>query len=252
MKILLSPAKSLNFESEIPTEFYTKSAFLKNSKIINQKLRTLTPKDLMQLMDISDNLATLNDERNKKWKTPFNLTNARQAVFAFDGDVYTGLDAYTIESEKYDFLQKNIRILSGLYGILKPFDLIQPYRLEMGVSLAVEQSKSLYEYWKTDLTNFLNKELKKGEILLNLASVEYFSVVDKKSIKAPIITVDFKEMKNGQLKVVSFFAKKARGLMARYIIDNEIEDIEQIKNFDKDNYRFDDNLSKPNHLIFWR
>lgn len=252
MKIVLSPAKSLNFEKQLPTSKFSESIFLKESRQVHKVLKQKSPKELSELMDISDKLADLNWQRNKNWKTPFTPENARPAVFAFDGDVYTGLDAYSIPLEKLEILQDSLRILSGLYGLLKPLDLMQAYRLEMGTKLAIGESENLYKYWKPILTKALNKELKKGELFINLASNEYFSAVDVKALKVPVITPEFKDYKNGKLKIISFFAKKARGLMVRYIIDTDAKTIDDLKGFDYEGYQFDDNLSKGNHLVFTR
>lgn len=252
MKIVISPAKSLNFEKELPTALYTDSLFLKESRKVQAVLKQKSPLELSELMAISDKLADLNWHRNQDWKTPFDAINARPAIFAFDGDVYTGLDSYTISTEKLALLQDSLRILSGLYGILKPLDLIQAYRLEMGTKLHIGESKNLYEFWKTNLTSALNKELKKDELFVNLASVEYFSAIDVKTLKVPIITPEFREYKNGKLKIISFFAKKARGLMVRYIIDTNAKTIEDLKGFNYEGYLFDANLSKGNNLIFTR
>jgi cytoplasmic iron level regulating protein YaaA (DUF328/UPF0246 family) len=252
MKIVLSPAKSLNFEKELPTSHYSESSFLKESRQVHKVLKEQTPKALSELMHISDKLADLNWQRNQDWKTPFTPENARPAIFAFDGDVYTGLDAYSIPIDKLDQLQDRLRILSGLYGYLKPLDLMQPYRLEMGTKLPIGESKNLYEFWKKNLTNALNKELHKDELFINLASNEYFSAVDVKALKVPVITPDFKDYKDGKLKIISFFAKKARGLMVRYIIDTNAQTIEDLKGFNYDGYQFDANLSKENNLVFTR
>ena len=252
MKIVISPAKSLDFESELPTAKFTKSAFMTDSRAINKIIRQKKPKDLSELMDISEKLADLNWQRNKKWKTPFTAENARPAVYAFNGDVYQGLDAYTIPLEKLDALQSSLRILSGLYGLLKPLDLIQPYRLEMGTHLPIGDSHNLYDYWKQKLTKSLNKEIKKGELFINLASQEYFSAIDAKALKVPVITPEFKDYKDGKLKIISFFAKKARGMMVRYIIDTNAKTVEDLKGFDYEGYRFDANLSKGNTLVFTR
>ena len=252
MKIVISPAKSLDFETELPTEKHTKSAFMKESRAINKVIKQKKPKDLMELMDISDKLADLNWQRNKAWKTPFNTENARPAIYAFNGDVYQGFDAYTLPIEKLDLLQDRLRILSGLYGLLKPLDLIQPYRLEMGTQLEIGDNKNLYEFWKQKLTAALNKELKKGELFINLASNEYFSAIDAKTLKVPVITPEFKDYKDGKLKIISFFAKKARGMMVRYIMDTDAKTIDDLKGFDYDGYRFDESLSKGNTLVFTR
>jgi cytoplasmic iron level regulating protein YaaA (DUF328/UPF0246 family) len=252
MKIVLSPAKSLNFEKELPTALFTTSSFLKESKQVHKVLKEQSPKKLSELMSISDKLADLNWKRNQDWKTPFTPENARPAVYAFDGDVYTGLDAYSIPADKLDLLQDRLRILSGLYGYLKPLDLMQPYRLEMGTKLPIGESKNLYEFWKENITNSLNKELKKDELFINLASNEYFSAVDVKGLKVPVITPEFKDYKDGKLKIISFFAKKARGLMVRYIIDTNAQSIDDLKGFNYDGYQFDSNLSKGNSLVFTR
>jgi len=252
MKIVISPAKSLNFEKELPTTQYTEPSFLKESRQVHKILKTKKPKDLAELMSISEKLSDLNWERNQQWKTPFSPKNARPAVYTFDGDVYTGLDAYTIPVEKVKDLQDKLRILSGLYGVLKPLDLMQAYRLEMGTKLPVGDYKNLHEFWKPTVTKALNKELKKGELFVNLASNEYFSAVDVKALKVPVITPDFKDYKDGKLKMISFFAKKARGMMVRYIIDTNAETIDDLKGFNYDGYQFDANLSKANHLVFTR
>jgi len=252
MKIVISPAKSLNFDKELPTSKFSESLFLKESRQIHKVLKQQSPKALSELMDISDKLADLNWQRNQDWKTPFSPENARPAVFAFDGDVYTGLDGYSIPIEKLDILQDRLRILSGLYGLLKPLDLMQAYRLEMGTKLPIGESKNLYEFWKPIIAKALNKELQKDELFVNLASNEYFSAVDAKSLNVPVITPEFKDYKDGKLKIISFFAKKARGLMVRYIIDTNAQTIEDLKGFDYDGYRFDGNLSKGNQLVFTR
>lgn len=252
MKIVISPAKSLNFEKELPTERFTEPQFLKQATSIQKTLKKKKPKALMQLMDISDKLAELNWQRNQEWNTPFTTENARPAVYAFDGDVYIGLDVYTLPEEKLDVLQEKLRILSGLYGLLQPLDLMQPYRLEMGTSIAIGKNKNLYEFWKKTITKTLNSELTKGELFINLASNEYFSAVDTKALKVPVITPEFKDYKDGQLKMISFFAKKARGMMVRYIIDTNAETIEDLKGFNYEGYSFDANLSSGNKLIFTR
>ena len=252
MKIVISPAKSLNFEKELPISQFTEPLFLKESRQIQQVLKQESPENLSALMHISDKLANLNWERNQAWKTPFTSDNARPAIYTFDGDVYTGLDAYTIPVEKIPVLQDKLRILSGLYGFLKPLDLMQAYRLEMGTKLPIGEQKNLYEFWKTTITKALNKELEKDELFVNLASNEYFSVIDTKALKVPIITPDFKDYKDGKLKIISFFAKKARGMMVRYIIDTNAETIDDLKGFNYDGYMFDANLSEGNNLIFTR
>ena len=252
MKIVISPAKSLNFESPLPVQKHTESLLLKEAETIQKTLKKKKPKQLMELMDISEKLADLNWERNQNWSLPFTAENARPAIYAFDGDVYTGLDAYTLPVEKLQVIQDKLRILSGLYGILKPLDLMQPYRLEMGTSLPIGTKKNLYEFWKKKVTQSLNDELLEHELFINLASNEYFFAVDTKTLKAPVITPEFKDYKDGKLKMISFFAKKARGLMVRYIIDTNAETIDDLKQFNYEGYAFDANLSKGNTLVFTR
>jgi cytoplasmic iron level regulating protein YaaA (DUF328/UPF0246 family) len=252
MKIVISPAKSLEFEKALPTTQFSEALFLKESKKVQQVLKQINPTGLSSLMSISEKLADLNWQRNQQWKTPFDTENARPAVYTFDGDVYSGLNAYELSAEKIDLLQDRLRILSGLYGLLKPLDLIQAYRLEMGTKMAVGESKNLYEFWKPTITKALNKELADDELFVNLASTEYFSAVDVKALKVPVITPEFKDYKNGKLKIISFFAKKARGMMVRYIIDTNAETLEDLKGFNYDGYQFDANLSKGNNLIFTR
>jgi uncharacterized protein len=256
MKIVISPAKSLNFDKELPTNLFTESVFLKESKKVHSVLKKVKPAELSSLMDISDNLANLNWQRNQSWKLPFNSENSRPAVYTFDGDVYGGLDVYSLPIEKLETLQNKLRILSGLYGLLKPLDLMQAYRLEMGTKIAIGESKNLYEFWKYKITNSLNKEMSKDELFVNLASNEYFSAVDVKKLKVKVITPEFKDYhpdaSGKKLKIISFFAKRARGLMVRFILDTNAETLEDLKAFDYDNYRFDANLSKGNNLVFTR
>lgn len=252
MKIVISPAKSLNFEKELPTRIHTEPLFLKESREVHKVLKDKKPADLSELMSISDKLADLNWKRNQDWKTPFTPENARPAIYTFNGDVYTGLDAYTIPLNKIEALQDRLRILSGLYGLLKPLDLMQAYRLEMGTKLPIGESQNLYQFWKPTITKALNKELKDGELFVNLASNEYFSAIDVKALKVPVIIPEFKDYKNGKLKIISFFAKKARGMMVRYIIDTNAETIEDLKGFNYDGYQFDANLSEGNQLVFTR
>lgn len=252
MKIVISPAKSLNFEKELPTSNYSDSLFIKESIQVHKILKTKKPAELSNLMSISDKLADLNWRRNQEWEMPFSPQNSRPAIYTFDGDVYTGLDAYTIPLDKLEDLQDRLRILSGLYGLLKPLDLIQAYRLEMGTKINIGKHKNLYEFWKPTVTKALNNELKDGELFVNLASNEYFSAIDFKKLKVPVITPDFKDYKDGKLKMISFFAKKARGMMVRYIIDTNAQTIDDLKGFNYDGYQFDSNLSKGNQLVFTR
>ncbi|MBC3757383.1 peroxide stress protein YaaA [Hyunsoonleella sp. SJ7] len=252
MKLVISPAKSLDFETELPTERYTEPRFLKQSERLNKLLKKKSAKSLSKLMSISDALGQLNYERNQSWELPFTQNNARPAIFAFNGDVYRGLDAYTIPEEKLDVMEDSVRILSGLYGLLKPTDLIQPYRLEMGTRMPVGVKKNLYEFWKKDITTALNDELEDGELFLNLASNEYFKAIDEKALKEPVITANFKDFKNGQYKVISFFAKEARGAMARYIIDTNAQTIEDVKGFNYMGYGFSAEMSSDTDLVFIR
>lgn len=253
MKLVLSPAKSLDFESKLPTNKHTKPDFLDTTEKINKKLSRLSKNELAELMDISPKLAALNYERYKEFEPEHTSENSRPAIYAFDGDVYTGLDAYSFPVEKIDSMQDTVRILSGMYGILKPLDLMQPYRLEMGTSIGINRKNNLYEVWQQKITDALNQEMKKDELFLNLASNEYFKAIDTKKLKAPVITPVFKDLKNGKLKIISFYAKKARGSMARFIIDKEVNSIEGIKGFDYDDYRFSETESKKkNELVFIR
>ncbi|WP_372801369.1 peroxide stress protein YaaA [Lutibacter sp.] len=252
MKIVISPAKSLDFESNIPTSNYTQGIFLSDAEKLNKVLKKKSPKKLSELMNISSKLGELNWKRNQEWELPFSLQNARQAVYAFKGDVYIGLDAYTIPANKLEELQHKLRILSGQYGLLKPLDLMQAYRLEMGTKLKVGRKENLYQYWGKRITEALNEELDEDELFLNLASNEYFKVIKPTLLKVPVITPVFKDYKNGKLKMISFFAKKARGLMVRYIIDHNIETLEGLKGFNYEGYALDSNLSSTTELVFTR
>jgi len=252
MKIVISPAKSLNLDKALPTLLVTEASFLKQAETIQKTLKKKKPKQLMELMDISEKLADLNWQRNQDWQLPFSPENARPAIYTFDGEVYTGLDVYSLPVEKVTVLHEKLRILSGLYGILKPLDLMQAYRLEMGTSIKIGAKKNLYEFWKKPITDYLNSELNKEELFVNLASNEYFSAVDAKKLKAAVITPEFKDYKDGKLKMISFFAKKARGLMVRYIIETNAETIDDLKGFNYEGYVFDSNLSEGNKLVFTR
>ena len=220
MKILISPAKSLDFKSEIETFSCSQPKFLKQAEVINNVLKEKSPSDLKNLQNISEKLADLNWTRNNEFNLEHNNNNSRPALFAFNGDVYDGIDAKSLTVDKVNTLQNQLRILSGLYGMLKPLDLIQPYRLEMGTKLTVNGSKNLYDFWADSITKELIDELEKDSIILNLASNEYFNAINKKIIDYNIISPVFKDFKNGKLKVISFYAKKARGLMVRYLVDN--------------------------------
>jgi len=252
MKIVISPAKSLDFETKVPTLEFTEGIFLNEAEKLSGALKKKSPKKLCELMSISQNLGELNWQRNQNWQLPFSLNNAKQAVFAFKGDVYIGLDAYSLSEIQIKQLQKKLRILSGQYGLLKPLDLMQPYRLEMGTKLKIGRKNNLYEFWDTKITKELNSELDENEVFVNLASNEYFKVIKSKLLKVPVITPVFKDYKNGKLKIISFFAKKARGLMVRYIIDKNIENAEDLKGFNYEGYAFDSNLSTEKELVFTR
>lgn len=252
MKIIISPAKSLDFESKAPTTLHTQSQFIEGSVKLNKKLKTVSRKGLSDLMKISDDLASLNYGRNQSWNPPFTLENAKQAVFSFTGEVYKGLDANSIKEDKLPALQDTLRILSGLYGLLKPLDLIQPYRLEMGTKLKIGKKENLYQFWGDELANQLNEELKENELLVNLASKEYFKVLPKKTLKTAMITPVFKDFKNGKYKIVMMYAKRARGAMARYIIDNNIETLDDLKGFNVDGYAFTESMSTSTELMFTR
>ena len=254
MKIVISPAKSLDFETQLPTSKVSEAAFLDQAELINKSLKEVTPNELSKLMKISDKLSELNWQRNQEWSLPFTSENARPAVFTFDGDVYKGLDAFSLSDDKIEKLQNSLRILSGLYGILKPLDLMQAYRLEMGTKFPVGEAKNLHSYWKPFVTKSLNTDLEENELFVNLASNEYYAAVNTKELNAEIVTPIFKDWKNDKLKVISFYAKKARGLMVRYIIDKDATTIEDIKGFDYEGYSFSEensNLSK-NELVFVR
>jgi len=249
MKIVISPAKSLDYKSDLPTLKETQPIFLEKADILNTKMASKSKSAVGKLMGISDNLAELNYQRYQDFSIPFTKENARPAVYAFSGDVYTGLDAYSLTEDKIEKMQNSLRILSGMYGVLKPLDLMQPYRLEMGTRLKINQKKNLYEFWGNTVTEALNNELEDGELFLNLASQEYFKVIKPANLKVPIISPVFKDYKNGKLKIISFFAKKARGSMVRYILDSNAQTLDDIKGFNTDGYGFSEeftlNKSEP-------
>lgn len=266
MLVVISPAKTLDFETPASTDSFTQPRFLDDSKILIERLRELDPVQLGKLMSISDDLAELNHHRNMNWSTPFSRANAKQALLAFRGDVYVGLQADSFAEKDFEFAQKHLRILSGLYGLLRPLDLMQPYRLEMGTALTNVRGKNLYAFWKEKIAAALNDELNsektpvltdKSPVLVNLASEEYFKAVHPKTLAARVVTPIFKERKrdaNGIVtdKVVSFFAKKARGAMSRYIIRNRLSDIAELKHFDDDGYAFNPSLSTIDEWVFIR
>lgn len=254
MIIVISPAKTLYAHSPIQLDQYTQPTYLAEAQKIFSVLKKKKPAELATLMDISPKLAELNAHRFQQWQLPFTLENSWQALLMFNGDVYQEMKAATFSPVQFGYAQQHLRILSGVYGILKPLDLIQPYRLEMGTAIGIGSKKDLYDFWKTKVTSQLKAELAQNgqQTLINLASIEYFSVVDTKKLKARIITPSFKESKNGQYQMVSIFAKKARGLMSRFIIENGITDPEEIKAFDLGGYYFNNQLSKENNWVFTR
>ena len=254
MITLLSPSKKLNFNEQNIVHSHTECDFIQSAEVLANEAKNLTEDDLKELMHISDNLAKLNRERFDRWSLPFSPSNAKQAILAFDGGVYSGLQAEEFEEKDFNFAQDHLRILSGLYGILKPLDLIQPYRLEMGVSFNNKRGKNLYEFWKDDLTKNLNNTLKKHKnpTIVNCASIEYFSAIDLNKFNGEILSVIFKEYRNDELKFISFNAKKARGLMTQYIMRNRIDNRNDIKDFNYENYSFDSKLSDESTFIFTR
>ncbi|GGW97073.1 peroxide stress protein YaaA [Alteromonas halophila] len=254
MLVVVSPAKNLDYSTPVPTDAATTPMLLDDAEQLVARCKTLSPAELSSLMGISDKLATLNANRFAEFSTPFTKGNARQAVYAFNGDVYTGLDAYSLNDKDMQFAQAHLRILSGLYGALRPLDLMQPYRLEMGTKLDTEKGKDLYSFWGEKITDALNDAMQaQGDnVLINLASNEYFKSVKKRSLDGMVITPVFKDYKNGKYKVISFFAKKARGLMARYIIANQVSDVDGLKHFDIDGYQFDEDQSSASELVFLR
>ena len=252
MKIIISPAKSLDFESDAKTTVFTQASFLKESSLLNKKLKDLSKSKLSDLMKISPALADLNYNRNQNWHQPFSLENSKQAIYAFTGEVFKGIDVNSLAEEKIPLLQSRLRILSGLYGLLKPLDLIQPYRLEMGTKLNVGEVNNLYKFWDSSLADSLNQEMSEGDLLINLASTEYFKAVPKKVLKNPMITPVFKEFKSGDYKIVMTYAKRARGLMVRYIIENNINTLEELKGFNTEGYLYTESLSSDSELVFTR
>ncbi len=252
MIIILSPAKTLDFETEIKEQDYTLPDFIDKADKLVGKLKKLSPKQLSDTLNISTRLANLNHDRYQVWNKDFNDGNARPAVLTFKGDVYIGLNAGEFSKKELAFAQEHLRILSGMYGLLRPLDLIKAYRLEMGSDFHPGKGKSLYDYWGKDVTDNLKRSLGKNRVLINLASNEYFKVLDKKQLDAEIITPVFKDYKNGQYKIISFFAKKARGQMAAFIIRNRIEDPDELKHFEEDGYYYNDELSEKSKIVFTR
>ena len=254
MITVVSPAKKLSKECKANTSFFCKPEFLKESHDLIKQLKVLSPSDLESLMGISEKLAILNWERIQNWNPNFTSESTREAMYSFKGDTYVGLDAESLDQNEIIFAQDHLRILSGLYGILRPLDLIMPYRLEMGTRLENNLGNNLYDYWGEKLSSSLNNELKNHsqKIIINCASVEYFKSIDNLKLKAKVITPVFKEIKMGKPKIISFFAKKARGMMARYIIQNQINHEIDILNFKLDGYQYDSQLSTDSEPVFTR
>ena len=254
MLTLISPAKTLDYETPTVTDSFSQPRHLTQSRKLVRRMRQFSGEELSGLMNVSNNIAELNQKRFKQWKTPFKPENARQAMFAFKGDVYIGLDAYSMTQQNTEFAQEHLRILSGLYGLLRPLDLIQPYRLEMGTRVDTEAGKNLYQFWNDQITKTLNQELRKSksDTLVNLASNEYFKAIKPKLLKAEVITPVFKDYNKNDYQVIGFFAKKARGLMARYIIDNEIDDPVELQSFAAEGYAYNAAMSKPGEWVFTR
>lgn len=254
MIIVISPAKSLDFKTPSTTSVYTIPEFLDESEKLVNQLKRKNPKKISELMGISSALGQLNFERYQTWHRPFTTDNSKQAVLAFNGDVYQGLDAGSLTEEKLLELQSKLRILSGLYGVLKPLDLIQPYRLEMGTKLRYRNSDNLYSFWKNKISRKIKEAMNESgnNVLINLASNEYFKSIDTKKTGAEIITPEFKDLKNGSYKMISFFAKKARGMMTRFILDNNIQNVTDLQAFDSEGYLFNPRLSKQGKPVFTR
>ncbi|ATZ67185.1 peroxide stress protein YaaA [Acinetobacter haemolyticus] len=254
MLALISPAKTLDYETALPTDTYTQPRLLEQSQQLIDVCRKLSATEIVSLMTVSEKIANLNVERFRDWNADFDFSNARQALFAFKGDVYTGLDAYHLKDQDINFAQQHLRMLSGLYGLLRPLDLMMPYRLEMGTKLKNSRGHNLYEFWGSIITDQINQDLAEidAKVLVNLASDEYYKSVNEKKIKAEIIKPVFLDQKNGKYKVISFYAKKARGLMARYLIENKLNQVEQLKAFDSEGYYFDAESSSNKELVFKR
>ncbi len=254
MLILLSPAKSLDYETPAEGISHTQPQFVSQSAQLIEVLKTQSPAQIASLMDLSDNLAALNVARYEAWRPKFTAKNSKQAILAFNGDVYDGLDAKTLKSKDLDWAQEHVCILSGLYGVLRPLDWMQAYRLEMGTALANSRGKNLYQFWDTSIAAYLNDRLSKDKVpvVVNLASQEYFKAVDTKVLKARIIECVFEDYKGGKYKVISFFAKRARGLLARYAIQKQIKNPEKLKEFNSDGYGFVADASSENRWVFRR
>lgn len=254
MLMVISPAKTLDYTSAVSFKEYTEPQHIKEAEQLIKLLRKLSAQELASLMGISDKLAALNVARYGQWSNTFTTENARQAILAFKGDVYTGLAVEDFTAQDFKFAQQHLCILSGLYGVLRPLDLMQPYRLEMGTKLTNSKGKDLYAFWDEQISQWLNKALAEqgDDVLVNLASNEYFKSVKSKSLAANVVEVDFKDLKNGQYKIISFYAKKARGMMARFIIKHQLKKVEQLKEFDSEGYYYSAKDSTATKLVFLR
>ena len=254
MIAIISPSKTQDFSSNGQPEAFSQPQFIEQSEMLVKELRKKKTADIKSLMEVSDKIAELNYERYRQFKTPFTPEDAKQALFAFKGDVYTGIDTENYQQGELEFAQDHLRILSGLYGLLRPLDLIQPYRLEMKIKLKNRRGKDLYTFWGNRLTEALNSDFENqpNKVLINLASNEYFKALDKKKLKAEIITPVFKEHKNGKYSVIAIFAKKARGMMTDFIIKNKTEEAEELKTFSQDGYEYSEQLSQGNEWVFIR
>jgi len=254
MLIVISPAKTLDYETQAVTKKHSTPDYLSHSQQLINRVRQYSELDIAEIMNVSLKIAALNFERFEKWHVPFTAKNAKPAVLAFKGEVYTGLQAETLSAADFTFAQKHLRILSGLYGLLKPLDLMQAYRLEMGRKIENDRGKNLYEFWGDIITDGLNQQLKKNrsDKLINLASTEYFKSVRPKKLDADIITPTFKDYKNGEYKMLGVYAKRARGTLSRFIIQNKLKDVEHIKDFAEDGYQYNASLSTNNEWVFTR
>ena len=254
MLMLISPSKTLDFETTPTTVNYSIPEYLGQSSTLIDVVKKKSNRELMKLMQVSQKIAELNVERFNHWHLPFNSENAKQAVFTFKGDVYTGLDAVALSENRLEYAQSHLRIVSGLYGLLRPLDLMQPYRLEMGLKLKTKKGKTLYQFWGEQITDSLNILLEKQDdpVLVNLASNEYFKAIQKENLDGRLITPEFKDWKNGKYKMISFFAKKARGMMVRYAIDHNIQNAEKLQKFDYDGYSYNHELSHADKWVFCR
>ena len=255
MMFLLSPAKSLDYETPVPADLpSSQPQFIAQSQALIDVLRAKSPQQIAKLMELSDKLSTLNAARYEAWNPVFDANNSRQAVLAFNGDVYDGLQASQLNASELDWAQQHVAILSGLYGVLRPLDLMQPYRLEMGTRLVTDQGNNLYHFWGTTIAEYLNQQQAEVDepVIINLASQEYSKAVDRKHLRAKVIDVSFEDYKNGQFKIISFFAKKARGSMARYAIEHQATTPSILKKFAVDGYRYASDVSTSGHFVFRR